>query len=80
MYHAVRRRRDSGRLRDDTRLYGRLWYELNQLLGQEPTRRRLLLLPLLAVWQVANASGFFYEACRSHRVNRETGNGSIRQP
>jgi glycosyltransferase involved in cell wall biosynthesis len=68
-YHAVRSRRDSGRLRDDTRLYGRLWHELNRLLEQQPIRRRLLLLPLLALWQVANASGFFYEAYRSQRLN-----------
>jgi glycosyltransferase involved in cell wall biosynthesis len=56
-FHAVRSRRGTGRLRDETAFHldGRLWL---RTLRVRPVGRALRLCALLAVWQAVNAAGF----------------------
>jgi GT2 family glycosyltransferase len=59
------RARNSGRQRDDTGFLSRLPQLLREPLRQLSLGQVLMVLPLIAVSQVANAAGFFCESCRS---------------
>jgi GT2 family glycosyltransferase len=67
VYQRVRAERDSGRLRDDLTFHIQLPRLLGRPLASLPRRQVPAVVILLAVWQVANAVGFFYEARRSTR-------------
>ena len=68
-FHHICAVRKSGRLRDHLGFYATLvhsWRSAAKSIGpQEPVQ----VLPLLAVWQAANAAGFFYELLSSRSSN-----------
>jgi glycosyltransferase involved in cell wall biosynthesis len=66
-YQRVRARRGSGRLRQDLKFHARLPALLRGPLAQLPLGQALAVVPLLGLWQLANAAGFFYEASRAWR-------------
>jgi GT2 family glycosyltransferase len=59
-YHRARARRGTGRLRDETAFHldRSLWLHTARL---RPARRAAEMVPLLAVWQAANAAGYLLE-------------------
>jgi GT2 family glycosyltransferase len=59
-YHRARARRGTGRLRDDAAFHldRSLWLRTARL---RPARRAARIVPLLALWQVANAAGYLLE-------------------
>ena len=60
-FHYTCAARRSGRLRDHFGFYGQLprsWWEAKRNI---PRRQLAQVVPLLALWQVANAAGFCYE-------------------
>jgi GT2 family glycosyltransferase len=64
-YQLLRARRGSGRLRDDMKFYAHLPRLVRQPLRRLPPRLALTILPLLGVWQAANAAGFVYQSFRA---------------
>jgi len=72
LYHRARAARGSGRLRSDLGFYRLLARTVHRPLRGAGGRDALLLLALLAVWQVANTAGFAWEGVRSraHRTDR----------
>jgi glycosyltransferase involved in cell wall biosynthesis len=66
-YHRLLRQRGSGRMRDEMGVHWRLRRLLRLPLSRLPMRQALKVLPLLLVWQGANAAGFLYEASRSRK-------------
>ncbi len=59
-YHRARALRGTGRLRDETSFHldRSLWLRTARL---RPARRAAAMVPLLALWQAANAAGFLLE-------------------
>ena len=60
-FHHICAARSSGRLRDHFGFYSRLpqsWWEAKRSI---PSRQLVRLVPLMALWQVANTAGFCYE-------------------
>ncbi len=60
-YHRLRNHRHSGRIWQDVPFHAQLPRLLREPLSRLPAGRRLHVLALLAVWQVANAAGFFLD-------------------
>jgi len=60
-YHELRAHRQSGRMWDDTRMHVQLPGLLREPLDSLSIPQRCQVVPLLALWQVANALGFFRE-------------------
>lgn len=71
LYHQLRARRQSGRMRDDVGLHFRLPTLLREPLSRLRLTMAIRVLVLLGVWQVANAHGFFLERWRSRRRERK---------
>ena len=69
-YHANRRARGSGTIRDDLGFHrslpGRVWRRMGRPLG---FGRSLRVVGALMLWQVVNAVGFFSAAAREPRVD-----------
>lgn len=63
-YHTLRRRRGSGHFFDDASLHLVLPHHLRGALRMTPPLRRLQIVALIGVWQLANVAGFFFEALR----------------
>ena len=65
-YHRKRSRVVARSLRKDSQLHTEMYRWLPEALGSIPLRMRFPVVPLMAVWQVANAAGFVYEwySCR----------------
>jgi GT2 family glycosyltransferase len=63
-YHRARKRRGTGRLRDDVRFHAELPRRLVAVFTVIPLRRWLGLAALLALWQIANALGYCWEKAR----------------
>jgi hypothetical protein len=61
-FHRKRARRKSGRLREELGFYRVLGAWARRGLGDPGTGGRCRMVALLALWQVANAAGFAYEA------------------
>lgn len=68
-FHHVCAVRKSGRLRDHFGFYGTLAHRWWAAAQSTFPSRPLRVLPLLAVWQTANAAGFFYELLFSRSSN-----------
>jgi GT2 family glycosyltransferase len=60
-YHRARMRRGTGRLRDDVRFHAELPRRLVAVFAALPLRRWAGLAALLALWQIANATGYCCE-------------------
>ncbi len=76
-YQALRQRRGSGTIKEDLGFHQRLLKELPGILAKEPgPAARLRLLSLLAMWQVANATGFF-RAAWENQWNRQRARGVV---
>jgi GT2 family glycosyltransferase len=60
-YHRVREGRGSGRLRDDMRFHLLLPKLLRPHMSRLPLWRATRVMLALALWQIANTLGFFYE-------------------
>ena len=70
-YHKTCGERGSGRLQDDFGFYStlpRLWREVTRSM---PRRQMARIVPVLLLWQTANAAGFFYERFKSRRGRLE---------
>jgi len=67
-FHRSRVKRGSGRLRPETSFYLKCFREpfRTQTIG-----RAIRLAMLMSIWQVANASGFFFQAFRDRRSRRK---------
>jgi glycosyltransferase involved in cell wall biosynthesis len=63
-FHHIRARRGSGRFRQELSFYKRLPSLLSHAWSPGRGPQRLLLLPLLLLWQGANATGFLWEKIR----------------
>lgn len=63
-YQRARALRGTGRLRDDMRFHAELPRKLVGVFAATPLRRWTGLTALLAMWQIANAAGYFYEQTR----------------
>jgi GT2 family glycosyltransferase len=65
-YHRARALRGSGRMRDEMSFHrdASLW---RRTLGLRPRRRAARMVPLLAIWQAANAAGYLLERRGSAR-------------
>lgn len=61
-YHRLRHERRSGRMAEDLRLHVELPRYLRAPLARLPWLQRLPVMALLAVWQLANAAGFVWQA------------------
>ena len=59
-YHRARALRGTGRLRDEAAFHldATLWLHTARL---QPTKRAVGMVPLLALWQAANAAGYLLE-------------------
>ena len=67
-YHHRRAERGSGRMSDDFGFYRQLPTLLKEPLQRRSRGRALSILSLLVVWQIANATGYFFErVARSFR-------------
>jgi len=64
-YHRLKARRGGGPLRDETGLHTQIFRWLPDPLSKLRFGLALSVLPLLPVWHVANAAGFFYEFFRT---------------
>jgi GT2 family glycosyltransferase len=60
-YHRARARRGSGSFRPDINFYLQVLRSLPRMLEQESKKHALSLALLLAVWQLANTTGFIWE-------------------
>jgi GT2 family glycosyltransferase len=60
-FHRTCAGRKSGRLRDHFGFYARLPRSLREATASMPPRQMVGLVPLLGLWQMANAAGFFRE-------------------
>jgi GT2 family glycosyltransferase len=60
-FHHTCAARSSGRLRDHFGFYRRLPRSWRQAKQSVPRRQLATMVPLLALWQIANAAGFCYE-------------------
>ena len=68
-YHSLRRMRNSGSMSEDISINFQLArYFRNTLRGQPPFRRIGIII-LLGVWQVANLAGFVWQASLELRIN-----------
>ena len=56
-------------LKNDTRLHTQFYRWLPGALGTIPFRMRIPVLPMLIVWQLANAAGFFYESYHRQKLH-----------
>ena len=56
-------------LKNDTRLHTQFYRWLPGALGTIPFRMRIPVLPMLIVWQLANAAGFVYESYHGHKLH-----------
>lgn len=63
-YHHVRSRRGFGRLRNELPGYGRFLGLLREPMSKLGFRQYVQVSGLLVVWQLGNATGFFYEKYR----------------
>jgi glycosyltransferase involved in cell wall biosynthesis len=65
-FHRLRQRSSQGRLMSDARLHMTWPRLLAKPMSKVPSRMRLQVLLLIAVWQVANVAGFLWQsaACR----------------
>ena len=68
-YHRARALRGTGRLRDETSFHldRSLWLRTARL---RPARRAAAMVPLLALWQAANAAGFLLERAGARSYER----------
>ncbi len=80
-YHHERAHRGSGRMWQEMGFHARLPFLLANRLGRRRASRWPSLLPLLGVWQVANAAGFVYEQVVGFQRGSRTENrlGFVRQ-
>ena len=72
-YHERRGQRGSGRLRDDMTFHARLPLLLQRGFAPLERRQRLVVGALIPLWQVANATGFLYQALRHRPRARKPG-------
>ena len=71
-YHSLRRMRNSGSMSEDISINFQLArYFRNTLRGQPPFRRIGIII-LLGVWQVANLAGFVWQASIELRINNKS--------
>ena len=66
-YHRARARRDSGPFRPDLNFYLHVLRSLPQMLEQKHNKHALSLALLLAVWQLANTTGFLWEKIKDSK-------------
>lgn len=64
IYHQLRKKRQSGRMRDDMGLHFRMPALLREPMSKLSWSMAARVLALLCVWQFANAHGFFVEKCQ----------------
>jgi len=69
-YHVRRGHRKSGRLRNDLYFHNQLPHLLLPSLSKLKPRQKVVVGGLLAVWQAANAAGFFWQALGSLKSTR----------
>jgi len=74
-YHKRRGRRGSGRWRNDLSFHNHLIGLLKPSFSALQRRQMMFVGGLLAVWQVANAAGFFWQALRPSRQLINTRDG-----
>jgi len=67
-YHCLRAARGSGRMRDDIKMHAKLPSLLRGPLSELGIVSAAKVTCLLAVWQIANAAGFFYERLRPQKT------------
>ncbi len=68
-YHRKQSRVVVQSLKNDTRLHTQFYRWLPGALGSIPLIMRIPVLPLLVIWQLANAAGFFYESYYGQRLH-----------
>jgi GT2 family glycosyltransferase len=76
-YHARRAQRGSGRISNDLSFHAHLPRLLRRPLSELQPRQKIAVAGLLAVWQVANAAGFFCQALGVSRQTRPRHRGSV---
>jgi GT2 family glycosyltransferase len=64
IYHQLRKKRQSGRMRDDMGLHFRMPALLREPMSKLSWSMAARVLALLSVWHFANAHGFFVEKCQ----------------
>ncbi|MEI8018917.1 MAG: glycosyltransferase [Schlesneria sp.] len=67
-YHRKQSRVVAKSLKNDTRLHTQFYRWLPGALGGIPFLMRIPVLPMLVVWQLANAAGFFYESYFGRKI------------
>ena len=68
-YHQKKSQVVAQSLKNDARLHTQMYRWLPGALRSIPFIMRIPVLPLLVVWQLANAAGFFYESCFGRKLN-----------
>jgi len=63
-YHSLRRSRNSGAFFDSLGLHTSLWRHTRQPLSEVPSAIRTRVYFLLLAWELANAAGFGWQACK----------------
>lgn len=63
-YHSLRRSRNSSAFSDSLGLHTRLWSYTRQPLSEVPSSMRTKVYFLLLAWEMANAAGFAWQACK----------------
>lgn len=69
-YHRLRRQRCQGNLWIDAQLHTALPFRLKEPLRRLAPRLRLQVLLLIGGWQIANLTGFLWQAADEHRPGR----------
>lgn len=75
-YHSLAWSRESGSLGVAMRLHRHMWQYAGKPLRRLPVAMRVRVVPLLLVWELANASGFAWQAGRELFDRRFAGNRS----
>jgi glycosyltransferase involved in cell wall biosynthesis len=71
-FHRARARRGFGPFRPELKFHGHVLRSLPRMMAQENEKHAFVLALLLAVWQVANTTGYIYENIKNRTERRLT--------